>query len=132
MQICSSTMATGQWLLHMRYMAFLPPPMLANLCHMQQPQFHGIQQRSSRWHDGSSHCLDVTVYKLCDLICRFEAVSTQQAEVDATSEYAAVIRLRLDKLRIVLAAEIDCCDPSKVKSGHRPDLASYLELKTYL
>ena len=64
--------------------------------------------------------------------CRFEALSTQQAEVDATSEYAAVIRLRLDKLRILLAAEIDCFDPSKVEPGHKPELSSYLELKTHM
>ena len=64
--------------------------------------------------------------------CRFEALSTQQAEVDATSEYCAVVRLRLDKLRILMAAEVDCYDPDKVKPGHTPDLASYLELKTYV
>ena len=64
--------------------------------------------------------------------CRFEALSTQQISVDATSEYVAVIRLRLDKLRIFMAAEVDCYDPSKVKPGHKPDLASYLELKTYM
>ena len=52
--------------------------------------------------------------------------------MDATSEYAAVIRLRLDKLRILLAAEIDCFDPRKVKPGHTPELSSYLELKTYM
>ncbi|KAL3138045.1 hypothetical protein ABBQ38_005278 [Trebouxia sp. C0009 RCD-2024] len=63
---------------------------------------------------------------------RFEALSTQQTEVDATSEYCAVVRLRLDKLRVMMAAEVDCYDPDKVKPGHAPDLASYLELKTYV
>ena len=52
--------------------------------------------------------------------------------MDATSEYCAVVRLRLDKLRILMAAEVDCYDPDKVKPGHTPDLASYLELKTYV
>lgn len=66
------------------------------------------------------------------ILCRFEAVSTQQSEVDATSEYAALIRLRLDKLRVLLAAEIDCFDPDKSLPGSKPDLTSYLELKTYL
>ena len=64
-------------------------------------------------------------------ICRFEALSTQQSEVDATSEYAALVRLRVDKLRILLAAEIDCFDTKKCQAGAKPDLASYLELKTY-
>ena len=70
--------------------------------------------------------------ELCVRTCRFEALSTQQTSVDATSEYVAVIRLRLDKLRILMAAEVDCYDPTKVKPGHKPDLASYLELKTYV
>lgn len=52
--------------------------------------------------------------------------------MDATSEYVAVIRLRLDKLRILMAAEVDCYDPDKVKPGQSPDLASFLELKTYV
>ena len=68
----------------------------------------------------------------CVNICRFEALSTQQTEVDATSEYVAVIRLRLDKLRILMAAEVDCYDPDKVEPGHKPELASFLELKTYM
>lgn len=63
--------------------------------------------------------------------CRFEALCTQQADVDATSEYSALIRLRLDKLRILLAAEIDCFD-SKVKSKDEADVDSYIELKTFL
>jgi len=67
----------------------------------------------------------------CVTIRRFEAVCTQQGEVDASSEYAALIRLRLDKLRILLAAEIDCFDPEKCQPGAKPDLASYLELKTF-
>lgn len=70
--------------------------------------------------------------KLCVKTCSFEALSTQQTSVDATSEYVAVIRLRLDKLRIIMAAEVDCYDPNKVTPGHKPDLASYLELKTYM
>ena len=51
--------------------------------------------------------------------------------MDATSEYAALVRLRIDKLRILMAAEIDCFDSQKCKPGADPDLESYLELKTY-
>ncbi|KAL0053458.1 hypothetical protein WJX82_005954 [Trebouxia sp. C0006] len=82
------------------------------------------------------HQLPQTTYPDADLFqyygYKFEALSTQQSEVDATSEYAALIRLRVDKLRILLAAEIDCFDPKKCQAGAKPDLASYLELKTYL
>ena len=60
-------------------------------------------------------------------MCRFEALCTKQDTVDATSEYAALVRLRLDKLRIILAAEIDCFDPEAPATG----LPSYVELKTY-
>ena len=56
---------------------------------------------------------------------------TQQDDVDATSEFSALIRLRLDKLRVLLAAEIDCFDP-KVQSKDEADAASYIELKTFL
>ncbi|KAK9828456.1 hypothetical protein WJX72_000086 [[Myrmecia] bisecta] len=62
---------------------------------------------------------------------KFEALCTGEQQVDATSEFSAVVRIRLGNLRIVMAAEIDCCDPTITgQPAGEPDLAAYLELKT--
>lgn len=62
---------------------------------------------------------------------KFEALCTSSQDggpVDATSEYAALLGLKLGGLRLLMAAEIDCS--SAPGAGEDP-LQYYLELKTY-
>ena len=54
--------------------------------------------------------------------------------VDSTSEYSALMRLRLWQHRILMAAEIDCCDADVAAAAaaeQRDPSSTYLELKTY-
>ena len=62
---------------------------------------------------------------------KFEALCTGEAQVDASSEFAALVQLRLGCLRLLMAAEVDCKDPAEQGQGGGGIMESYLELKTF-
>lgn len=68
--------------------------------------------------------------RFCYYGYKFEDLCTgDDGVVDATSEFAAVLRYRLGRHRLVMAAEIDCRDPSAASNPQGTD--AYMELKTY-
>ncbi|XP_075264221.1 uncharacterized protein LOC142356142, partial [Convolutriloba macropyga] len=63
-------------------------------------------------------------------LCTDTSTSSQSgsATVDSTSEFAAVVRLRIGNLRVMMGAEMDCQIPQTSRNSQ--DLSSYIELKT--
>jgi hypothetical protein len=69
---------------------------------------------------------------------KFESVCTDNSDtavaaavVDATSEYSVLVRLKLQDLVVVMAAEVDLTRERPVSAGTPPPLESLLELKTF-
>lgn len=61
----------------------------------------------------------------------FEAVCTNASyPVDATSEYSSVLQLKLGKLRVLMAAEIDACMDMEGRDASPVD--TFVELKTVM
>mmetsp|Transcript_21324 Transcript_21324/g.46770 ORF Transcript_21324/g.46770 Transcript_21324/m.46770 type:complete len:441 (-) Transcript_21324:127-1449(-) len=72
--------------------------------------------------------------RFCYYGYKFEALCCGESRVDATSEYCAVMRIRIGGLRIMFGAEIDCCDVKGIfrpPGGRAKPQREYIEFKTH-
>lgn len=61
----------------------------------------------------------------------FEAACTGQHVADASKEWGMLVSARLNGLRVLMGAEVDCYDDSECPPGKKPPMSSLRELKTY-